>query len=597
MKEHHKVRSGCVVCKTRRVKCDEQKPNCLRCRKAGRRCEYQVPKTWLFGKGSSLSSDVSTDLDIQSRLKHGGLEDLVLFRGLDSDVQGTPDERHLLYMYRNASGSPEVMLDTDVELLVQYVPQLGQTIPALRSAMISTAAYLQGMVAPRDISRKYNELAHTSYVKTLQQLVSPEARKDLRPEHVVVVCIMLRCIDAFRHDHNSANLHLGGAIRIVAELEPGDTQHLEPGIRSLITRLARKSSVTTEASKGSHVSPPSPDFRTHGAALEDLSHRVLQICHSLAAVPESMTQDYSNKSWSVVQQHCRQLDDWHLRLKDSQVLYHLEAKNPSILYAYIQYQVIRIVLMNLAKPPGQRYKDDTGGFGAILKLAQQFAESNDRDPNGGKAYLNGHCVRLGFGIELLPALFFLITECLDDDLREQAIDFLRHDYRRELGWESFHSAQVGEWLMKKEQTRSRSGSASISSQSVSRLSEMSNTDSSSRKSHAIKLLSIEFYRAMEVTGDAFRRPEWALLHYEQDGGLSAEWLCLQDEASETGLICPQPSECRFCYRLDAPFAPSLAVMVTLAWRDGHVGPVATVKSEPWLGAMDSLLEDSSQLSV
>ncbi|KAI6085910.1 hypothetical protein F4821DRAFT_141285 [Hypoxylon rubiginosum] len=35
---HAKVRSGCVTCKTRRVKCDERKPLCLRCEKSGHLC-------------------------------------------------------------------------------------------------------------------------------------------------------------------------------------------------------------------------------------------------------------------------------------------------------------------------------------------------------------------------------------------------------------------------------------------------------------------------------------------------------------------------------------------------------------------------------
>lgn len=33
------VRTGCIVCKARKVKCDERKPGCLRCEKAGRICE------------------------------------------------------------------------------------------------------------------------------------------------------------------------------------------------------------------------------------------------------------------------------------------------------------------------------------------------------------------------------------------------------------------------------------------------------------------------------------------------------------------------------------------------------------------------------
>lgn len=34
-----KVRTGCITCKERRVKCDEVKPTCLRCAKAGQLCK------------------------------------------------------------------------------------------------------------------------------------------------------------------------------------------------------------------------------------------------------------------------------------------------------------------------------------------------------------------------------------------------------------------------------------------------------------------------------------------------------------------------------------------------------------------------------
>lgn len=47
-RSHLKVRTGCATCKTRRVKCDENRPECGRCRTANRKCVYAVPKTWLF---------------------------------------------------------------------------------------------------------------------------------------------------------------------------------------------------------------------------------------------------------------------------------------------------------------------------------------------------------------------------------------------------------------------------------------------------------------------------------------------------------------------------------------------------------------------
>ncbi|RDW76173.1 hypothetical protein BP5796_06994 [Coleophoma crateriformis] len=40
-----KVRTGCNICKLRRVKCDETKPSCRRCQLAGRECSYRRPPT------------------------------------------------------------------------------------------------------------------------------------------------------------------------------------------------------------------------------------------------------------------------------------------------------------------------------------------------------------------------------------------------------------------------------------------------------------------------------------------------------------------------------------------------------------------------
>jgi Fungal Zn(2)-Cys(6) binuclear cluster domain len=37
-----RVRTGCLVCRARKVKCDEQRPSCLRCTKIKRKCVYKV---------------------------------------------------------------------------------------------------------------------------------------------------------------------------------------------------------------------------------------------------------------------------------------------------------------------------------------------------------------------------------------------------------------------------------------------------------------------------------------------------------------------------------------------------------------------------
>ncbi|KIW12584.1 hypothetical protein PV08_09862 [Exophiala spinifera] len=56
-----KVRSGCVTCKRRRVKCDEHKPACQRCKTNRLHCEgYAPPKTWIFEPRQQPSTTVSS---------------------------------------------------------------------------------------------------------------------------------------------------------------------------------------------------------------------------------------------------------------------------------------------------------------------------------------------------------------------------------------------------------------------------------------------------------------------------------------------------------------------------------------------------------
>lgn len=48
-KHHAKSRHGCISCKKRHLKCDEARPECLRCVKDFGRCEgYRTPRTWMF---------------------------------------------------------------------------------------------------------------------------------------------------------------------------------------------------------------------------------------------------------------------------------------------------------------------------------------------------------------------------------------------------------------------------------------------------------------------------------------------------------------------------------------------------------------------
>lgn len=59
---HSKVRSGCTTCKQRKVKCDEAKPECLRCTKIGKICGgYEDLKPLLFEPQIDSVCETSSD--------------------------------------------------------------------------------------------------------------------------------------------------------------------------------------------------------------------------------------------------------------------------------------------------------------------------------------------------------------------------------------------------------------------------------------------------------------------------------------------------------------------------------------------------------
>ncbi|KAI9732649.1 MAG: hypothetical protein M1834_003986 [Cirrosporium novae-zelandiae] len=72
--KHRRTRSGCYTCRQRRVKCDEARPVCERCKKGGRECVYPEPnlgskssaRNRKASRGCSPSSgeDVDEDLEI-----------------------------------------------------------------------------------------------------------------------------------------------------------------------------------------------------------------------------------------------------------------------------------------------------------------------------------------------------------------------------------------------------------------------------------------------------------------------------------------------------------------------------------------------------
>ncbi|CAI7643608.1 unnamed protein product [Penicillium bialowiezense] len=59
---HSKVRTDCLTCRSRHVKCDEERPVCMLCRKSGLACDYRQildKRTRAFRAGKIYALDAS----------------------------------------------------------------------------------------------------------------------------------------------------------------------------------------------------------------------------------------------------------------------------------------------------------------------------------------------------------------------------------------------------------------------------------------------------------------------------------------------------------------------------------------------------------
>ncbi|KAE9381146.1 hypothetical protein N431DRAFT_505432, partial [Stipitochalara longipes BDJ] len=88
---HHKTRTGCSICKIRRLKCDETKPECLRCVRYWGHCEgYAQPRKWV--DSTSENRECMPVLRPKSRLAQASTSFPLLYHSF---------ERSRQYRFRN----------------------------------------------------------------------------------------------------------------------------------------------------------------------------------------------------------------------------------------------------------------------------------------------------------------------------------------------------------------------------------------------------------------------------------------------------------------------------------------------------------------
>ncbi|PWY96242.1 hypothetical protein BO94DRAFT_580105 [Aspergillus sclerotioniger CBS 115572] len=184
-----KSRNGCATCKARKVKCDEQKPVCLRCKSTGRRCG---------GYNAANSLRIIQHVPIGKTLQQVG--------------QLTKNEQ------------------TSVEFFQRYtIPSFGADLgacllpaassdPIIHSVAIAVGCMHRSFTFPSTGGDNGSQFALRYYNKAIRELVLGGWHNSVRTSNTVLMaCVLFFCCESLQGRYKAALQHAASGLRIIQQ--------------------------------------------------------------------------------------------------------------------------------------------------------------------------------------------------------------------------------------------------------------------------------------------------------------------------------------------------------------------------------------------
>ncbi|KAF4456756.1 putative transcriptional regulatory protein C15D4.02 [Fusarium austroafricanum] len=211
-KGSRKARSGCLTCRARKVKCDEDKPTCQKCLSVGRKCQ---------GLGYSHAEPACSQLHLYRP------HNLVLGNNISSE------SRAIEFFCQVAA--PSMSGPIDPYFWTHVVLQFCEFEPAVRhSVMTISSLYenLQSKDSTSLVKTQRNMLALKHYNAAIRELRTPHEPDILL---TLLACLMFVCIEVIQSNGAMAIQHCQHGINLLSTSNPPQwaLHHLLPIFRRL----------------------------------------------------------------------------------------------------------------------------------------------------------------------------------------------------------------------------------------------------------------------------------------------------------------------------------------------------------------------------
>ncbi|KAK1534525.1 uncharacterized protein CCOS01_03277 [Colletotrichum costaricense] len=406
-KGSRKTRTGCITCKVRKVKCDEAKPECIRCSSTGRTCDGYVDPAQ------------AAELD-QPRL----LRAQSMFPSI------TRQESRALHFFCEIVG-PNLPGATDPYFWTHLVIQFSRYEPAVRHSIFAISSLYEGVTgaqgSPFDVGSEQiqdNALALRHYNAAINQLTVMENQG-----LVLLVCLLFICIEFLQSNRETALRHCAHGTAILASSDSTSykwvRQYLTPLFRRLSALPFFFGSGPSDMLDLSISRCPIPDFfntfSEAEAMIDDVFNQALQTIRRGDTYRVGQKKDVPVPSELLEEQDTvlNQLNKWYGMFTD------LEARRGQTTskisgfaraFALARYRICLIWLNNAFVRSEMGYDDFLDEFRKVVEeTAQAAAEQNS----------TGIITAPAFEMGFIAPLFFCAQRCRDLGCRLEALRLLK----------------------------------------------------------------------------------------------------------------------------------------------------------------------------
>ncbi|KAK0610830.1 hypothetical protein B0T14DRAFT_487311 [Immersiella caudata] len=477
-----KSRLGCKTCKIRRIKCDQSRPSCDKCRSTGRICDGYSPSSF-FAVDLNLDGTGGTIIQNMHRHMPPSLGPLLAL------PTAGPAQDETMHFFEHVS-----VLHVD-----EYYPSepwrntimlFSQTAPPVRHAALALAlmhrSYRHQAVSP---SLEHSPLFH--YNRAIQLLLQqPESNSPEATAITLLTCYLFICFDHLARNYVQAIKHLHGGVHLAQSITSASMgrANTSPAIQVLISQLKREmrrldlQAVTflvdwkpLEFLPAEDLDAP-PSLRPRGSdlswlpthngaftsldeaadALQPLVSKIMclrnleqqrQITICLPS-EEDLTPSPPPPSpppASQLQTLSRHLQTWSTLFENTLLLQKKSPPSPTFIPLLRLHHTLSHILLNTHYSPEGEMSYDlyTPQFKHCLSLAKEVTTSG-----------NQTAPILTPSVGTIPVLYIIAAKCRHPGLRREALGLLRRGVPvREAVWDGEIAARVVERVIEIEEGR------------------------------------------------------------------------------------------------------------------------------------------------